>query len=81
MRIQESVLANVKQPGRLARWWAGEIHSLKVFLGLELDWSNPENAPPAWESKPHRYIQMPDLKCCPICGGGRLHSIHVKDSV
>lgn len=72
------VLSHVKQPSRLAMWWARERQNLRVFLGLSPDWMNPDNAPPSLDPTmaPHRFIEMPDLKCCPECGGGRNHAIH-----
>ena len=59
---------------RISEWWYG----LKVKMGLATDWLNADNAPPAFASSPHKYVQMPDLKCCPKCGGGRLHKIHTE---
>jgi len=50
----------------------------------EVDWMDPENAPPAFgEEKPHPYRDImlrngQEIKtpCCCECGGGRKHPIH-----
>lgn len=46
--------------------------------GLETDWSDPDNAPPAFEdvTQPHAYDPAKSLPCCALCGGGRKHAIH-----
>jgi hypothetical protein len=51
---------------------------LLVKLGLRTDWSNPDNAPPAFsdEEGPHDFSPWPGLPCCALCGGGKLHSVH-----
>ena len=72
---------NISVPGgrrasSLERWWDTKWNNLLVFLRLRTDWMNPDNAPPAFSATPHKYVDMPDLKCCPKCGGGRLHKIH-----
>jgi len=66
----------VAKPNWLASWWARAWHDFLLFWGLRPDWTNPDNAPPAWEALPHKYLTMPDLKCCAKCGGGRNHQIH-----
>ena len=64
------------RPGSLALWRAETWHNFLVWLGLRTDWMNPDNAPPAFEARAHKYLAMPDLKCCAKCGGGRAHKIH-----
>jgi hypothetical protein len=47
------------------------------FMGIP-DWSDPDNAPPAFEdvTNPHAYEPAKTLPCCALCGGGKRHAIH-----
>lgn len=49
-------------------------HRLLLFLRIrdEMDWAPPCLGPEVQ----HPYYQHPTLRCCPNCGGGRLHAIH-----
>lgn len=70
-------IPNIVAVSRWRQFWAKSWHDVLVFLGLRPDWLNPDNAPPAFpECKPHKFIWMPDLRCCPKCGGGKNHAIH-----
>lgn len=41
------------------------------------DWTDPRNAPPAFQDVlPHAYETTDGLGCCLKCGGGSLHSVH-----
>ncbi len=43
------------------------------------DWSNPDNAPPAFDAvEPHVYFEAANTPCCKFCGGGKLNPIHVR---
>lgn len=53
---------------------------LLVLLGLRIDYTDPENAPPAFEGvRPHIYAGHKTLECCRLCGGGWKHPIHDVD--
>jgi len=63
---------------RFFRRLSDKWYETKVEFGLAIDWNDPDNAFPSLSPSepPHAYIEMPDLKCCPRCGGGRKHKIH-----
>jgi len=43
----------------------------------KIDWSNPDNAPPAFgPEQPHEYAPDESINCCKMCGGGRNHPVH-----
>ena len=70
--------------GRFSFFLAGVMLGLPVGLVLApsskptIDWSDPDNAPPAFEdSLPHGYEAAETLACCARCGGGRNHPIHI----
>lgn len=43
-----------------------------------IDWTNPDNAPPAFDDvQPHVYEAAESLQCCVQCGGGRRNPIHL----
>ncbi len=53
-------------------WW----HQFLVYLGLQTDWTDADNAPPAFPDVPHAYAAHPELACCKRCGGGFHNPIH-----
>jgi hypothetical protein len=49
----------------------------KHYDALSSRWLNPDLAPPALGAEnPHVYQPAQNLKCCALCGGGRLHRVH-----
>ena len=70
-------IPDIRPPNRFRAFLVLEWHKALVFLGLRPDWTDPDNAPPAFlPVQPHKYLTMPDLLCCAKCGGGRKHAIH-----
>lgn len=65
-----------RRPGALWRWWTRAWLSFKIRRGWAIDYSNPDNAPPAWSSLPHAYDARAGMSCCQQCGGGRNHEVH-----
>ncbi len=49
---------------------------LLIKLGFRIDFDLPENAPPAWSTRPHQYRDTLNAGCCVECGGGSAHAIH-----
>ena len=48
-----------------------------AVMGEHTDWSDPRNAPPAFEEvEPHPYKPAAELPCCALCGGGSKNPIH-----
>lgn len=52
-------------------------HPQKAAMPPTIDWSNPDNAPPAFgPEQPHEYEGSETINCCVKCGGGSLHPVH-----